>query len=227
MARPANSGTTPGSAEPRFPGFDVVAQSPTWDRVTQGVVLRRLGKQPSVRFLAGREATAGALLDRLLAQDDEPRVPVLEMIDQRLVERRGDGYRYEDMPEDGEAWRRSLDGLDADARAEAGRPFWDLSVAEQMGVLERVRLHEGDWHGMPAGRVFSLWTRYACTAFYSHPWAWNEIGFGGPAYPRGYKSIGLGKLEGWEVPERDAADPIPWVERAEASRRRHAEAFSE
>ena len=29
-------------------------------------------------------------------------------------------------------------------------------------------------------------------AFYSHPWAWNEIGFGGPAYPRGYARLGPG-----------------------------------
>ena len=27
-------------------------------------------------------------------------------------------------------------------------------------------------------------------AFYSHPWAWNEIGFGGPAYPQGYMRLG-------------------------------------
>ena len=26
--------------------------------------------------------------------------------------------------------------------------------------------------------------------FYSHPWAWNEIGFGGPAYPQGYMRLG-------------------------------------
>ena len=26
--------------------------------------------------------------------------------------------------------------------------------------------------------------------FYAHPWAWNEIGFGGPAYPRGYARFG-------------------------------------
>ena len=34
--------------------------------------------------------------------------------------------------------------------------------------------------------------RYASTAFYSHPSAWNEIGIGGPAYPHGYKNIGMG-----------------------------------
>ena len=38
------------------------------------------------------------------------------------------------------------------------------------------------------------------SAFYSHPWAWNEIGFGGPAYPRGYARLGAGQREHWETP---------------------------
>ncbi|MHB1583018.1 MAG: gluconate 2-dehydrogenase subunit 3 family protein [Acidimicrobiales bacterium] len=218
-------GTTPGRAEQRFPGFDVLGQVPTWDRVTQGVVLGRLGPPPPVRFFAGREPTVRALPDRLPAQDDEPRVPVLETIDRRLVEGRGDGYRYADMPEGGDAWLRSADALDADARVLHGRPYWDLAVGEQMAVVEAVRVHDGDWHGMPAGRVFSLWHRYACAAFYSHRWAWNEIGFGVPAYPRGYKNAGLDRREPWEVRERADDDPIPWVRQAEAAKRRHADAL--
>lgn len=50
--------------------------------------------------------------------------------------------------------------------------------------------------------MWSLWTRYACTAFYAHPYAWNEIGFPGPAYPHGYKNPGLNRREPFEV--RDA-----------------------
>jgi hypothetical protein len=34
--------------------------------------------------------------------------------------------------------------------------------------------------------------RAVLAAFYSHPWAWNEIGFGGPAYPRGYMRLAEG-----------------------------------
>ena len=104
------------------------------------------------------------------------------------------------MPEDGEAWRRSLAALDADVAAAApGGDFAGLDVGEQNRPARGGPDHEGDWHGMPAGTVFDLWLRYACTAFYSHPWAWNEIGFGGPAYPRGYKNAGLDKREPWEV----------------------------
>lgn len=215
-------GTTPGPGEQRFPGFDVIGQLPTWDAATEAVVMARLGPHPPIHFFsATEEVTARALLDRLLAQDSEPRVPVLEMIDQRLSEGSIDGWRYEDMPEDGDAWRSSLAALDAEAQSRAGSSFADLEREGQAALIEEVRLHKGDWHGMPAGRLFSLWMRYASTAFYSHPWAWNEIGFGGPAYPRGYKNIGLDRREPWEKPERDAADPVPWARRAEAARRRH------
>ena len=66
-----------------------------------------------------------------------------------------------------------------------------------------------EWHGMNAPRVWSLWTRYACTALYSHPYAWSEMGFPGPAYPRGYKNAGVGKLEPFEVRDaRPAEDPV-------------------
>ncbi len=78
-----------------------------------------------------------------------------------------------------------------------------------------------EWHGLAAGHVWSLWTRYACAAFYSHPWAWNEIGFGGPAYPRGYKARGIGKRERWEVADEQGADPVPWSQRIEEIRRQH------
>ena len=65
-------------------------------------------------------------------------------------------------------------------------------------------LKSGDWHGLNAAHVWSLWTRYACTALYAHPHAWDEIGFPGPAYPRGYKNAGVGKREPFEVPDARA-----------------------
>jgi hypothetical protein len=220
-------GVTPGRAEPRFPGYEVADEASTWDPVTRRVVLGRLEQPEPLRFFEPHEAAiAHALLDRLLAQDHEPRVPVVEPIDRRLAEGDGDGYRFADMPEDGEAWRRSLAALDADAREQHGRDFVELTRDAQVRIIESVRTADGPWHGLPGSRVFSLWMRYGCGAFYSHPWAWNEIGFGGPAYPRGYKNLGLDRREPWEVKERHAEDPIPWVARAEAARGRHRDALA-
>lgn len=221
-------GKTPGRAEQRFPGFNVVDESDTWDPTTSRVVLRRLERPGPLKFFTTEEEpTARAVVDRILAQDEEPKVPVLEPIDERLADGRGDGYRYADMPEDGKAWRLSLAHLDEDARSLCGRPFAEAERIDQLRLMEGVRTAEEPWHGLPGKRVFSLWMRYSCTAFYSHPWAWNEIGFGGPAYPRGYKNLGLDRREPWEVRERDAEDPIPWIVRAEEARGRHIGALGE
>ena len=90
------------------------------------------------------------------------------------------------MPGDGTAWRLSLAALDADAVSQNGWGFAASSAHDQAKLVQAVQdLGAGDWHGLNAGHVWSLWTRYACTAFYAHPLAWNEIGFPGPAYPRG------------------------------------------
>jgi hypothetical protein len=110
-----------------------------------------------------------------------------------------DGWRYEGMPEDGDAWRITLAALDDDARSMHDAPFHALHAREQAALVQAVQRADGKWHGLAAPNVWSLWTRYACAAFYSHPWAWNEIGFSGPAYPRGYKSRGRNGLESWEV----------------------------
>ncbi len=213
-------GTTPGDHD-RFPGFDVLGQAEGWDPVTQGVVLRRLAPPPPLRFFTiEEEPVCRHLLDRLLAQDAEPKICVFELIDARLADGETDGYRYEDMPEDGEAWRRSLAALDAEAAEKHGARFADLDREAQRALLEHVRTAE-QWHDLPAPRLWSMWMRYACTAFYSHPWAWNEIGFGGPAYPRGYKALGLDHRENWERQEVDAEDPVPWAQRVEAARATH------
>lgn len=196
----------------RFPGFDSAAQAPHWDDVTTGVVLSRLGLPPDIRFFTpAEEAAARSLFDQLLDQRTDPRIPVANMVDARLAEEQTDGWHYDGMPSDGDSWRQSLAGLDADARDAGGCLFWQLSWDDQHEVLDRIhQLGAVPWRGLEnAERVWSLWTRYACTAFYSHPWAWDEIGFAGPAYPRGYKNLGLNAREPFEVPDaRPAQDPL-------------------
>ena len=195
---PGQRAVTP-QGKGRFPGFDVLDQSGVWDDVTAGVVLARLAPPTGLSFFTPAEdAVVGALCDLLLAQDTEPRVPVLALIDTRLATGETDGWHYDDLPEDGRAWRAALRFLDRDAVDRHGDSFARLRPAEQAGLIQAVQdlaRNQQRWHDFPAARVWSLWTRYVCTAFYSHPWAWNEIGFGGPAYPRGYLNPGIDARE--------------------------------
>ena len=39
------------------------------------------------------------------------------------------------------------------------------------------------------------------SAYYAHPTAWNEIGWGGPASPRGYVRMDFNRRDPWEAAE--------------------------
>ena len=159
----------PAGLEDRFPGFDAISQAQHWDQVTADVVLARMGPPPVLKFFtAAEEASATALVDQITGQHEEPLVPVLQMIDSRLAAAETDGWRYADMPEDGQAWRDTLSYLDDDAFRRCGTTFAGASAVDQMALLQAVQdLGSAEWHGLPASHVWSLWTRYACTAFYS------------------------------------------------------------
>src|SRR3954447_5197642 len=102
----------------RYPGHDVLAGAQHWDPVTRELVLSRVRDVPELRhFNAEEAAVLRPFLDVALAQDGEPRVPVLEMVDAKLARGEGDGYRHADMPEDGETWRGGAPPVDP------GRPL--------------------------------------------------------------------------------------------------------
>jgi len=210
-------GTTPQMLG-RYPDFDVLSQAGHWDEVTRRVVLDRVERPPAFRFFTVVErATLKPLCDRLTAQDEEPRIPVLAYIDEKLHENVGNGYQYFDMPSDQETWRTVARGLDAEARGLGLDTFAELSHHHQLQVCHHFAVGElfgGAWATLNVARAFKLVLRDVCEAFYAHPWSWNEIGFGGPAYPRGYASFGtpsLGEREHWETREEFDRDPVPDV----------------
>jgi len=115
------------------------------------------------------------------------------------------------MPDDRETWRLAARGLDAVAVQHgcadfAGAPF---EIQEMIvNAFHKGDLHGGVWDELDPKRVWSVLMRSVLSSFYSHPWAWNEIGFGGPAYPRGYARMGVGQRESWEGAPATEADPV-------------------
>lgn len=195
----------------RFPGLDVLSQRDHWDDATARLIAARVSDGPEPRFFAeGEFDTASALISQLVDQEEGFSAGLCRTVDARLADTQTDGWHYDDMPRDGEVWHRGLAGLDDDARSRFGRAFRELARDERDAVLTGIRERgDGDWHGLRAGRLWDLWMRYACTACYAHPSVWNEIGFSGPAYPRGYKNAGINAREPFEVADaRPRHDPI-------------------
>jgi hypothetical protein len=206
-------GTTPQMIG-RYPQFDVFDAADTWDHATRAVVERRLRLSGPLRFITpAEEPTYRAFCDTCLAQDAEPRVPVAEAVDEALADGRLDGYRYADMPDDRETWRLVVRGLDEAAQGPA-RPGAFAAVDQVqrdsiVDLLSKGKLAGGTWDRLNVSRAWSVCIRMMLAAFYSHPWAWNEIGFGGPAYPRGYMRMGPVDIrEPFETPGASDEDPV-------------------
>jgi hypothetical protein len=196
----------------RYPLYDVLAESDHWDEVTRSVVLARLAPPPPLRFFTAAEArTLTAFCDDVLAQDAEPRIPVVPGIDQKLFEGRTDGFRYVDMPEQGQAWRLAAQGLDEAARARGAAAYADAPPDVRHDTCAAFASGEiaGEaWERLPARRAWKALMHDVLGVFYAHPWAWNEIGFGGPAYPRGFMRLGIDLDEPYEGHDRVNVDPV-------------------
>ena len=197
----------------RYPDFDVLDTVDDWDEVTREAVLSRLNLRGPLRFFtAAQEPTLRALCDTLSFQHSDPRVPVAEMVDQKYAEGRLDGYRYSDMPDDRDTWHLVLRGVDEVATRRVSRNFHELDVESREGICQDFSqgvLQGGAWDALNVERAFSVVMRGVASTFYSHPWAWNEIGFGGPAYPRGFMRFGeLSARDPFEAPEAYDEDPV-------------------
>ncbi len=195
--------------ENRYPQADVLGQRGHWDEATRQVVMDRVENVPSFRYFSDEQrAIVEAVCARVIPQEHRPpdrRVPIAPWLDQHYGEREIDGFRFDDMPPIQQAWDWGLEGLDQTANALFGRQFVALDGAEQDQVLRAVRDGQppGEvWQRMPARRWWTVVIlRQISGIYYAHPLAWDEIGFGGPAYPRGYFALNHGAPEPWEPRE--------------------------
>jgi len=216
----------PDSGEPIMPrlqpgyysGFSTLSQKPFWDDATRKVVLERVEKKEPIRFFKPAQARFWTtVFDHLIPQTDripERRIPILPALDKRLFLGRTVGYRFENMPHDCDVYLIGMDAIDQEAQQHFGGGFLSLPHLRQELVLKAI--HDGEpkgaasiWKRMSVHRFWQQIMQDAIDAYYAHPWAWDEIGFGGPAYPRAYMRLERGEPEPWEVAEQRYAWAAP------------------
>ena len=196
---------------PRYPNYNVLDKwnTPSWNEQTRAVIEKRLTQIPDRRFFTETEwDILQAVCDRLIPQPDRPEdpVPIVPFIDEKLHKGQGNGYRFAEMPPQREAWRHGVRAIDEEARARWGKGFRDLPDNQKDAVLRAIQ--HGDtlsdaWRGLPPKRFFSgALMVEAVSVYYAHPAAWSEIGFGGPASPRGYVRIVADRRDSWEAEEQ-------------------------
>ena len=141
-----------------------------------------------------------AVAARLLPQPDRPEQPVAlaPAIDQRLADGRADGWRYDALPPDREAYRLGLGGIQEIAQAIFQADFIALSPEQQDAVLQALadgRPPGTTWETLDASRFFEELLAELTETYYAHPLAQEEIGYAGLADLPGWTKIGLNERE--------------------------------
>jgi hypothetical protein len=193
----------------RYPDYDVLRkrQGSSWNEPSRQVVDQRLAVPRERGFFSMAQwRTLQALCDRIVPQPQgRPPIPVAALVQIKVAQDRRDGYRDARLPPLQQAWSLGLDALDSEANLRHQQPFARLPAYLQdalIAAMQRDELQADAWQGMPAAVFFSHRVIHDISAaYYSHPTAWNELGFGGPASPRGYVRLAADSRDSWEAAE--------------------------
>ena len=183
--------------------FEELLAGPHVSASTRAALTQRLTEstQPyTPQFLAPETfALLEAVAARLLPQPErEHPIPLADAIDKRLAEGGADGWRYDALPPDREAFRLGLGGIEQIAQALHQADFERLTDEQRDAVLHALAGGHppGDtWQQLPADRFFEDLLAELTRTYYAHPWAQDEIGYVGYADLPAWTKIGLNEKE--------------------------------
>ena len=193
----------------RYPSYDVLNEKDQWDEHTREIVIKRLGPFPENQFLKEHEAEMIYAIARHIVYDQRKEILdyVVHHLDNTLSSPMGENQRKVGTPEQKILVRRGLKATDNLAKEQYGAPFLKIDVQQQFSILDDLArgkaMTSEDWQGIPQKEFFKKLATEIVNAYYSHPTVWSEIGYGGPAYPRGYVRVEMGLTDPWEA-KRDA-----------------------
>ncbi len=188
-----------------YPSFKVLDELDAWDDHTQSIVNARLSPPKPNRFLNAKEEELLTGICGLLMHDSSPDVLsfVVDHIDETLQSSPGESQRKAGIPAGKDLIRNGLRYLDQTSESNYSASFQTLDPTVQIEMLQSIG--EGkmdpilDSNGTIQKAFFQKLMSLTIESYCSHPKIWSEIGYAGPAYPRGYVRAQLGQLDPWEA----------------------------
>lgn len=194
-----------GDERTRYPGYDVLKEKDEWDPHTREIVLKRLGPFPAPQFLRDDEAAMVKVIAGHLVYDNREEILdyVVHHLDRKLASETGENQRKPEVPREKDLIHWGLQYIEALARLEHRTKFLELEPEKQFGIIASLQTGQApqlpEWKRVPQKELFKKLVDGAVGAYYSHPAVWSEIGYGGPAYPRGYVRVEHGLTDPWEA----------------------------
>ena len=188
-----------------YPQFDVLDSSEEWDEHTRSIVLQRLETPSPLKFLSATESVQLSSIFEVLL--DEARPEIIEFVvgwyDSQLASDIGEGDREDANPPEAELVRSGLRALEVATHVTFGKSVSEVAkevLVTLLADLQQGRIDAGmKWSTKLQQALFKKIHVSATKAYYSHPTIWSEIGYAGPAYPRGYVRSEFGLTDPWEA----------------------------
>ncbi|MFE5320824.1 gluconate 2-dehydrogenase subunit 3 family protein [Paenibacillus sp. NPDC056579] len=99
--------------------------------------------------------------------------------------------------------KAGLQAIEQGAQSQYDTSFLNLDIDQQKQYLQHISESAAKpneiWNEIPQEALFKKLLNLTVESYCSHPRVWSEIGYAGPAYPRGYIRTQLGQLDPWEA----------------------------
>lgn len=145
---------------------------------------------------------------RLIPQD---KVNCAAFIDMNFAAGISDGWRYDALPSDVEAFRRGLCGIDESSQLKYQTEFTNLNDQQQNELLSEIQAEtaaSATWKKLSAKLFFKELLTQTTAVYYAHPLAQEEIGYVGMADAKGWTQIKLNEIE--------PREPLPLANKTES-----------
>ncbi|WP_159888440.1 gluconate 2-dehydrogenase subunit 3 family protein [Paenibacillus puerhi] len=189
----------------RYPSFNVLDEKDEWDDHTQKIVTSRIDFVVGFQFLTKQEAELLRSVCSLLVDDSssDALAKVVVHIDRSLYSSPGEGQRKVGVPAAPELIRQGLSALEQTSQHNYSSSFSQVDATGQKQMIGDISTGKAEpaevWHDIPQKIFFDSLMRFTVESYCSHPRVWSDIGYAGPAYPRGYVRTQLGQLDPWEA----------------------------
>lgn len=188
--------------------YDVMNEKEHWDPHTTEIVEKRLQPHKLSVFQQDEACVLFELCGTLLAEKRNPILTyVTYHIDSKLKSDIGEGQRKKNIPEEKKLIQTGIGLLDTYCKENHKESFCNLTDDEQkelVGQMVNGSLNLENQTNFPTKEFIMKVLDLAASAYYSHPTVWSEIGYGGPAYPRGYVRSELGLTDPWEAKRNES-----------------------
>lgn len=186
---------------------------------TKKVLKTRLERKETVHpsfFDDNSFLTLNAVCACLIPQHNRKKqVDIAGCLDSILAEGKGNGWRYDEMPPDNEAFLYGLSGINETSQIMFEAAFGVLDTEAQHKVL--CSIQDGTaggktWERIAARLFFEELLAQVVELYYSHPFAKEEIGEVAMADAKGWQKIGLNEHEAHEpqtISSNNDKQPIP------------------